>query len=84
MKIKIAATNPVFENFSLGQEVSFSISVLEDGMHQILHEGIKYIFEPKNTLIINEKSILIEGFITDNKNVGIMAFEFFEKDQKND
>ena len=80
MKIKIAAINEVFPSFNLGEDVNFSISYVGDGMHQLMHGGTKYIFEPKKTIIMNEDSILIEGFITDNSSVGQMAFEFYSKD----
>lgn len=80
MKIKIAAINEVFPTFNLGEDVNFSISYVGDGMHQLMHGDIKYIFEPKKTIIMNEGSILIEGFITDNSNVGQMAFEFYSQD----
>jgi hypothetical protein len=80
MNIKIAATNPVFPDFPIGQNVTFNIFPVGDGMYQLMHGEIKYIFEPKKTFIVNENSILIEGFITDNTNVGQMAFEFYSNE----
>jgi len=75
MKTTIIAVTPVF-SWEIGQEVQAEISYLEDGMHQIMIDGVKHIFESSKTMFENNTTIITSGFLTDNINVGVVGFKF--------
>lgn len=76
MKIKIIGISESFPHFSLGQEINASIKNLEDRIHEIMIEDKKHIIEISKTIFVNNTTIVIEGFISDNVNVGKIGLEF--------
>lgn len=73
----VGISDGTFEGFSLTQSYDVDIKHLEDKMHEIyfLPSETKYIMEITKAIFPNKNTLLIEGFITDNKNVGKMALE---------
>lgn len=80
MKIKIAASSEAFPHFECGSEIEAKISFLEDKMHELIVGDKKYILEVVEFKFINNQTILISCFITDNESVGriSLAFEYAE------
>lgn len=78
MKAKIIGISENFKHFSLAQIVDISINFLgEDSknLHEVMIDGVKHIFEINKTYFFESKVVIVEGFITDNKNVGKISFE---------
>jgi hypothetical protein len=78
MKIKVAASNPVFPQFVSGEEVIMSIKYDDDNFHIITHTDKSYVFEIKKTIILSKDKICVSGFLLDEEkgDFGLMAFEF--------
>lgn len=73
-KLKLIGENTIFP-WKLGDYLNLKeISFLEEKMHRLIVDGTMYIMEI-NKFGVNNNSIFIEGFLTDNTNVGIIAFE---------
>jgi len=74
IKLKIIGKNHVFP-WELGEIIEAEeIKHLENDLHQIIIGGEKYIME-FGRWGINNRLIFVEGVITDNTNVGLIAFE---------
>lgn len=76
MKIKIIGLSEGLSHFSLGQQISASIKHLENNMHELMINDQKHIMEISKTIFSNNTTLFIEGFITDNTNVGKIGIEF--------
>lgn len=73
-KVKLIGENTIFP-WKLGDHLNLQeISFLEEKMHRLLVDDTMYVMEI-HKFGINGNSIFIEGFLTDNAKVGIIAFE---------
>lgn len=73
-KLKLIGENKIFP-WKLGEYVNLqSISCLEDKVHKVVIDDTMYVMEISK-FGINMPSIFFEGFLTDNKKVGLIAFE---------
>jgi hypothetical protein len=75
MKTKIIGISEGLSHFSLGQEINASIKYLENNMHELMIDEKKHIIEITKTIFSNNTTLIIEGFITDNTNVGKVGIE---------
>lgn len=75
MKTKIIGISEGLSHFSLGQEINASIKHLECNMHELMIDEKKHIIEITKTIFSNNTTLIIEGFITDNTNVGKVGIE---------
>lgn len=76
MKIKIAASNEAFPHLECGSEIEGNISFLEENLHEFIINGKKHIVQIQDFKFINNQTVLISCFITDNENFGKIAFAF--------
>lgn len=75
MKAKIIGISDGLSWFSLNQEIKISIKNLENKIHQMIIDEKKYIIEITKTIFVNNSTIVIECFISDNIDSGKIGFE---------
>ncbi len=75
MKITIIGISDSFPHFKIGQEINASIRYVGDKMHELMIDETKHIMEINKTVVVDNKTLQIEAFITDNKNVGRIGLQ---------
>ena len=76
MKIKAIGKTSNLEDFDLAEDLEIEFSHTVENQYEFTHKNNKYFFELKNCSILNNNSIIIDGFITNNECVGKIVFEF--------
>lgn len=74
MKVKVIGANELFP-WQCNQEINAEITHLENDMHQVMVDGVKYVLEISKFFVVNNSKIILSGFLTDNTNVGKIGFE---------
>jgi hypothetical protein len=76
MKSTIVGTSTIFPDFSIGDYVEVLIKHGIGNIHDITINNVKGLIEITKTIFIDSNSILIEGFLNQDNNLGKIALKF--------
>ncbi len=75
-KATIIGVNDAFPEFSLGQKVSLvKLSFKNSTYEMTIDETLRVFFQIRKVTFSDDDEPLLEGYLTDNERLGLMAFK---------